>query len=116
MLDITISSREIDVNVHPNKLSVRFRDDERVALSVTRAIAEAMNSVSTAYPFLNVPLNKRRVLSETPIQMQTVPPLILFQQRVNQTQEPVDMTTSMIMRNQPRMYSRTNQLSFERKL
>lgn len=51
VLDITISSREIDVNVHPNKLSVRFRDDERVALSVTRAIAEAMNSVSTAYPF-----------------------------------------------------------------
>ena len=51
MLDITISSREIDVNVHPNKLSVRFRDDERVALSVTRAIAEALNSVSTAYPF-----------------------------------------------------------------
>ena len=43
VLDITISSREIDVNVHPNKLSVRFRDDERVALSVTRAIAEAMN-------------------------------------------------------------------------
>lgn len=35
VLDITISSREIDVNVHPNKLSVRFRDDERVALSVT---------------------------------------------------------------------------------
>lgn len=116
VLDITISSREIDVNVHPNKLSVRFRDDERVALSVTRAITEALNSVSTAYPFLNVPLNKSRVLSETPIQMQTVPPLMLFQQRVNPTQEPIDMTTSMIMRNQQRMYSRTNQLSFERKL
>ena len=51
VLDITISSREIDVNVHPNKLSVRFRDDERVALSVTRAIVEALNSASTAYPF-----------------------------------------------------------------
>lgn len=51
VLDITISSREVDVNVHPNKLSVRFRDEERVALSVTRAIAEAMNNAA-AYRFI----------------------------------------------------------------
>ena len=110
MLDITISSREIDVNVHPNKLSVRFRDDERVALSVTRAIAEALNSVSTAYPF------PACAAEQAPCTIKDSDSDSASAHIISTTQDPVDMTTSMIMRNQPRMYSRTNQLSFERKL
>lgn len=42
VLDVLISSREIDVNVHPNKLAVRFRDDERVANAVTEATKSAL--------------------------------------------------------------------------
>lgn len=42
VLNITISSREVDVNVHPNKLSVRFKDEERIANTVARAITNAL--------------------------------------------------------------------------
>ncbi|MBO6061997.1 MAG: DNA mismatch repair endonuclease MutL, partial [Clostridia bacterium] len=41
-LNITISPREVDVNVHPNKLTVRFRDEERVASAVMLAVREAL--------------------------------------------------------------------------
>lgn len=44
VLDLLISSREIDVNVHPNKLSVRFRDEERVANAVTEAVKKALST------------------------------------------------------------------------
>lgn len=42
VLNVLISSREVDVNVHPNKLSVRFGDEERVARAVTAAVGEAL--------------------------------------------------------------------------
>ena len=42
MLNIKISPREVDVNVHPNKLTVRFRDEERLANSVMLAVRDAL--------------------------------------------------------------------------
>ena len=42
VLNVTISPREVDVNVHPNKLTVRFRDEERVASAVMVAVREAL--------------------------------------------------------------------------
>lgn len=47
VLNILIASREVDVNVHPNKLSVRFRDEERVANAVTAAVTAALNGKET---------------------------------------------------------------------
>lgn len=47
VLNITISSREVDVNVHPNKLSVRFRDEERVSSAVTQAVSTALKGDET---------------------------------------------------------------------
>lgn len=44
VLSVLISSREVDVNVHPNKLSVRFTDEERVARCVTDAVNAALRS------------------------------------------------------------------------
>lgn len=44
VLNVLISSREVDVNVHPNKLSVRFTDEERVARTVTEAVNDALRS------------------------------------------------------------------------
>lgn len=44
VLNVLISSREVDVNVHPNKLSVRFADEDRVARIVTEAVNAALRS------------------------------------------------------------------------
>lgn len=46
-LNIGISPREVDVNVHPNKLSVRFRDEERIQSAVTLAIRDALEGKSS---------------------------------------------------------------------
>lgn len=43
LLNIRISPKEVDVNVHPNKLTVRFRDEERVSNSVMLAVKDALN-------------------------------------------------------------------------
>lgn len=42
-LSVRISPREVDVNVHPNKLTVRFRDEERVASAVMVAVRDALS-------------------------------------------------------------------------
>lgn len=39
---ISISGREIDVNVHPNKLDVRFKQEERVTHAVYTAVKQAL--------------------------------------------------------------------------
>lgn len=43
ILNIRISPREVDVNVHPNKLTVRFRDEERIFAAVMTAVTEALS-------------------------------------------------------------------------
>lgn len=53
VLKIRISPREVDVNVHPNKLTVRFRDEERISSAVMLAVREALSGgrdVSPAEP------------------------------------------------------------------
>ena len=50
VLNIRISPREVDVNVHPNKLTVRFRDEERVCSAVMIAVREALNAEPGARP------------------------------------------------------------------
>ncbi|MBO4848717.1 MAG: DNA mismatch repair endonuclease MutL [Clostridia bacterium] len=42
VLKIRISPREVDVNVHPNKLTVRFRDEDRVGSAVLLAVRDAL--------------------------------------------------------------------------
>ncbi len=44
ILNIEISSREIDVNVHPNKMDVRFKDENRVEGALYRAVRDALNN------------------------------------------------------------------------
>lgn len=42
VLNIRLSPREVDVNVHPNKLSVKFRDEERICSAAAAAVREAI--------------------------------------------------------------------------
>ncbi len=52
VLNITISANEIDVNVHPNKLDVRFKNEERVMRAATIAARHALGdpvAASAAY-------------------------------------------------------------------
>lgn len=43
VLNILLSSAEVDVNVHPNKLSVRFKDDTRIAYATSKAVRDAFS-------------------------------------------------------------------------
>lgn len=43
-LRLYVSSRELDVNVHPNKLEVRFRNEDRVVGAVYASVKEALSS------------------------------------------------------------------------
>ncbi len=43
VLKIQMSNRDIDVNVHPNKLDVRFKDETRVTGSMVRAVMAAIS-------------------------------------------------------------------------
>lgn len=41
VMNILVAPSEVDVNVHPNKLSVQFRDEARVIEALTRAVEDA---------------------------------------------------------------------------
>ena len=62
ILDMLVSSYEIDVNVHPNKLEIRFKDDQRIGNSVLRAVNAAIDYL----PFDNASAAEPVLKSEAP--------------------------------------------------
>lgn len=44
VLSIAMNSKELDVNVHPKKLEVRFRDDERVYVAIYETLSKALKN------------------------------------------------------------------------
>ena len=49
MLSVKIDYSEVDVNVHPNKMEVRFRDEHRVSAAVTEAAKHALGASQVPY-------------------------------------------------------------------
>ena len=45
IISLEISPKDVDVNVHPRKEDVRFRNERDVAYSITEAVSEALKSV-----------------------------------------------------------------------
>ena len=46
VLNITMDSKDIDVNVHPKKLEVRFNDDEKVYVTICELISKELKNSS----------------------------------------------------------------------
>ena len=55
VLNITIAACEIDVNVHPNKLDVRFKNEERIMRAATIAARQALGDPVAAPSYFSVP-------------------------------------------------------------
>ena len=63
-LNVRISPREVDVNVHPNKLTVRFRDEERISSAVMLAVKDALEG--------------NTLFGKEPIETETTPPVDVY--------------------------------------
>lgn len=57
-ISLSINSAEIDVNVHPNKLDVRFRQEERIVRAVLTAVRDALRETTTVFKEAEMPLRK----------------------------------------------------------
>lgn len=56
VLNLTLSPREVDVNVHPAKTQIRFADEDRIAYGFTAACSQALRQAVT--PKAVLPLSK----------------------------------------------------------
>jgi len=74
VLNITISSSEIDVNVHPNKLDVRFKNEERVMRAATIAARQALGD-PVAAPSYFTPVKAQTTLFGQTTEKVTIPPV-----------------------------------------
>lgn len=65
-LHITIAYESVDVNVHPNKLEVRFRDEAAVSEAVFTSVFEALKDRDAFEKPVEIALMKSKVSGELP--------------------------------------------------
>ncbi len=64
VLNITIASSEIDVNVHPNKLDVRFKNEERIMRAATIAARHALGDPVAAPSYFTPSINPQNAFGQ----------------------------------------------------
>lgn len=75
-LYITIAYEAVDVNVHPNKLQVRFRDESGVYEAVLSAVLNALRVRDTFEHPVEMVLNKEKTPDERPVLQESVKPFV----------------------------------------
>ena len=76
-LYITIAYEAVDVNVHPNKLQVRFRDETGVYEAVLSAVLNAIRVRDAFEQPVEMVLNKGREPDRQPVYKESVKPFIM---------------------------------------
>ncbi len=76
-LYITIAYEAVDVNVHPNKLQVRFRDETGVYEAVLSAVLNAIRVRDAFEQPVEMVLNKEREPERQPVYKESVKPFIV---------------------------------------
>lgn len=97
VLNIRLSPREVDVNVHPNKLTVRFRDEERICHAVSAAVRAALNE-DVSVPMADIV----PTFDEKPEKLERVDPYELFKKRADDSPQAMAVERDMpIIQNKP---------------
>jgi len=72
-LNIFLPASAVDVNVHPNKLQVRFRDAAAVEYAIKEAVSQAGRQVYGTVKLEDVPAEKRAAAPKAVVEMQAPP-------------------------------------------